>query len=260
MHFRSLFAAAFSLATYSFVVTSAQKSGSSNGLEIVATAAFLEQNTFGHVVNGEKNTLTVTVENKSDRKVTLLNVAGALLHPDSNAILKNLTSQKYGVPLVGNNKIQFSYTFYSEFKPGDYRLNIWVEHTSETENQKVEAFDSIITIVDPALSIFDFKLLSTYAIVAAFFGGLCYLAYSTFFPQTKKSRSKKIPAVSASSPTGTVTATGAGGYQEEWIPEHHLRKPKSSKKQANAASGTSGDELSPAETSGTEGRRRKGKK
>ena len=102
--------------------------------------------------------------------------------------------------------------------------------------------------------------LSTYAIVAAFFGGLCYLAYSTFFPQTKKSRSKKIPAVSVSSPTATVTATGAGGYQEEWIPEHHLRKPKSSKKQAAATSGTSGDELSPAETSGTEGKRRKGKK
>jgi hypothetical protein len=91
-------------------------------------------------------------------------------------------------------------------------------------------------------------------------GGLCYLAYSTFVPQIKKSRSKKTQAVSVSSPVGAATATGAGGYQEEWIPEHHLRKSKSSKKQAVAASGTSGDELSPAETSGTEGKRRKGKK
>jgi len=260
MHFGSLFATAFSLAAYSFVVTSAQKSGDSNGPEIVATAAFSEQNTFSHVVNGEKNTLTVTVENKSDRKVTLLNVAGALLHPDTNAILKNLTSLKYDVPLLENKKMQLPYTFHSEYRPGDHRLNIWIEHTSETENQKVEVYDSIITIVDPALSIFDFKLLTTYAIVAAFFGGLCYLAYTTFFPQAKKSRSKKTPTVTVSSPTGTVTATGAGGYQEEWIPEHHLRKPKSSKKQAAAASGTSGDELSPAETSGTEGKRRKSKK
>jgi len=260
MLFGRLFTAAFSLATYSFVITSAQKSGDSNGPDIIATAAFLEQNAFGHVVNGEKNTLTVTVENKLDRKVTLINVAGALLHPDSNAVLKNLTSLKYDVPLLENKKMQLPYTFYSEFRPGDYRLNVWVEHKSEKENQRVEAYDSIVTIVDPALSIFDFKLLSTYAIVAAFFGGLCYLAYLTLFPQAKKSRSKKIPAVSVSTPTGTVTATGAGGYQEEWIPEHHLRKPKSSKKQAAAASGPSGDELSPAETSGTEGRRRKGKK
>ena len=41
-------------------------------------------------MNGEKNTLMVTVENKSDRNVTLLNVAGALLHPDTNAVLKNV--------------------------------------------------------------------------------------------------------------------------------------------------------------------------
>jgi len=260
MRFGSLFSTAFSLAAYSFVVTSAQKSGDSNGPEIVATAAFLKENTFNHVVNGEKNTLTVTVENKLDREVTLLNVAGALLHPDTNAVLKNLTILKYDVPLLENKKIQLPYTFHSEFRPGDHRLNIWVEHTSETENQRVEVYDSIVTIVDPALSILDFKLLSTYAIVVAFFGGLCYIAYSTYFPQAKKSRSKKIPAVTVSSPTGPVTATGAGGYQEEWIPEHHLRKSKSSKKQAAAASGTSGDELSPAETSGTEGKRRKGKK
>lgn len=41
-------------------------------------------------MNGEKNTLTVTVENKSDRKVSLLNVAGALFHPDTDDVLKNV--------------------------------------------------------------------------------------------------------------------------------------------------------------------------
>ena len=104
------------------------------------------------------------------------------------------------------------------------------------------------------------RSLTTYAIVAAFFGGLCYLAYLTYFPQTKNSRSKRTPAVPVSSTSSAVTSTGTGGYEEEWIPEHHLRKSKSSKKQAGAASGTSADELSPAETSGTEGKRRKGKK
>jgi len=258
MRFGSLITTAFTLATYSFVVASAQNSRENNGPEIVATAAFPDTNTFNHVVNGGKNALIVTVENKSDRNVTLLNIAGALLHPDTNAVLKNLTSVKYGVPLLENKKVRLPYTFHSEFKPGDHRLNIWVEHTTEGEQQRVEAYDSIVTIVDPALSIFDFKLLSTYAIVTAFLGGLGYLAYSTFVPQTKKTRSKRTPAVSISAPAGV--ATGAGGYQEEWIPEHHLRKSKSSKKQASATSGTSGDELSPTETSGTEGKKRKGKR
>ena len=90
------------------------------------------------------------------------------------------------------------------------------------------------------------------------FGGLAYFAYLSFVPQPKKSRTK--PTVSSvSAPTGTVTATGAGGYSEEWIPVHHLKKGKS-KKDTGLTSGTSGDELSGAELSGTEGKRRKGRK
>lgn len=110
------------------------------------------------------------------------------------------------------------------------------------------------------LSNLELVSLSTYAIVASFLAGLCYLAYSTFVPQSKKFRSKKTPAASTSSPASAATATGAAGYQEEWIPEHHLRKSKSSKKQAGGVSGTSGDELSQTETGGTEGKRRKSRK
>ena len=66
--------------------------------------------------------------------------------------------------------------------------------------------------------------ISTYLIVAGILGGLGYYAYLTFVPQPKK---RKTPTVSA--PVSNVTATGAGGYQEEWIPEHHLKKPKAKK-------------------------------
>ncbi|CAA7266917.1 unnamed protein product [Cyclocybe aegerita] len=254
MRFATLFGSALALAASVFASTT-----ESTAPEVVATAAFPETNAFNHVVNGEKNLLTVSVENKSDRNVTLVNIAGALLHPDTNAVLKNLTVVKYGVPLFESVKLQIPYSFYSEFKPGDHRLNIWLEHSSEDGTHKVEVYDSIVTVVDPDFSIFDLKLLSTYAIVAAILGGLSYLAYRTFVPQTKKPRGKKVSAPSVSAPVGTVTATGAGGYQEEWIPEHHLRKGKSSKKQG-ATSGTSGDELSTAEATATEGKKKKGKK
>ena len=94
--------------------------------------------------------------------------------------------------------------------------------------------------------------LSTYLIVTGILGGLGYYTYLTLAPQPKKR--KTVPVVSA--PVGTVTATGAGGYQEEWIPEHHLKK---SKKAKASGAATSGDETSGIE-SGTEGRKRKGKK
>lgn len=94
-----------------------------------------------------------------------------------------------------------------------------------------------------------FISLSTYFIVAAFLGGLTYLAYLSFVPQTRKPRKLVVSA-----PTGPVTAAGAGGYQEEWIPDHHLKKTKSSKKGGVVSSG---DELSGGES---DAKKRKGKK
>jgi hypothetical protein len=90
-------------------------------------------------------------------------------------------------------------------------------------------------------------------------GGLSYLAYLTYIPQTKATRTKpKTSEISA--PVGTVTATGAGGFEESWIPEHHFKKPKAvnrKKSGANAGAVSSGDELSNTETSGTEGSKKK---
>ncbi|GLB40502.1 putative signal sequence receptor alpha chain [Lyophyllum shimeji] len=221
--------------------------------DVAVTATFAEANPFGHVVNGERNTLSLSVENKSGRNITLVNVAGSVHHPETHRLIKNLTTTKYGVPLMDGIKIQVPYAFYSEFKPGDLRLNVWLEHSLDDGSKyRVPAYDSVVTIVEPEISIFDFKLISTYLMVAAIFGGLSYLAYLNFVPQ-KKSRGKKTGAQSVSAPVGTVTASGAGGYQEEWIPEHHLKK-------AKKASGPSGDELSGSELSGTETRRRKGRK
>ena len=72
-------------------------------------------------------------------------------------------------------------------------------------------------------------------------GGLGYFAYIQFFPRAKKSRKAAAPPKAAiSSPVGKVTATGSGGYEEEWIPEHHLKKTRAGKRGQGAAS--SGDE------------------
>lgn len=76
-------------------------------------------------------------------------------------------------------------------------------------------------------------------VVSALLGSVAYFAYLSFFPQ------KKTRKTAVSAPVGTVTASTAGGYQEEWIPEHHIKKSKSGKKKGGA---TSGDETSGAES------------
>ncbi|KAJ3828459.1 hypothetical protein EV361DRAFT_1003182 [Lentinula raphanica] len=218
--------------------------------QFVAAAAWPETNPFGHVVNGEKNTIGVLVENRLNRNTTLLNVAGAFYQPETDVLVRNLSAMAFNLELIDGVKLQLPYAFFSEFKPGELRLTVWVDHLDEGEKQRVIAYDSIVTIVEPEGSWFDFKLLSTYLVVSGLLGVLGYIAYLSFVPQPKRTRKAAVSA-----PVGTVTATGAGGYQEEWIPSHHLRK---NKKKSGVAS--SGDELSGAETSGTEGKRRKGKK
>ncbi|KAF7331612.1 hypothetical protein MKEN_00040800 [Mycena kentingensis (nom. inval.)] len=207
---------------------------------VVVSASFPESNLFGHIVNGEKNTINLAVENKSGKNVTLLSVGGAVLNADTETLVKNLTAMTFKVPLVDNVRMQVPFIFYSEYVPGDIRLNIWLDHTLEGETVRVEAFDSVVTVVEPEVSIFDFKMISTYLMTIALLGGLGYVALLTFGP--KPSRKGKKRVVDVSSPVGAVTATGAGGYQEEWIPEHHKRKPKAARTKSGTL--TSGDEFS----------------
>ncbi|KAK7044158.1 Increased recombination centers protein 22 [Paramarasmius palmivorus] len=210
---------------------------------VAATAQWPDNNPFGHVVNGERNTLSVLVENKSNKNVTLLTVGGSILQPETDKLIRNLTTLTYGIDLLEGVKLQLPYSFYSEFKTGDLRLNLWLEHLTDNEKYRVEVLNSIVTIVEPEGSWFDIKLFITYLITAAFIGGLGYVAYLSFAPQPKlKPKKSKI-----SEPV-EVTATGAGGYQEEWIPEHHIKKAK----KAPGSKATSGDELSGGETSGAE--------
>ena len=92
---------------------------------------------------------------------------------------------------------------------------------------------------------------TTYLIVIGILGGAGYLAFLSLFPKPKSKR----PKVAAPPDTPIpITATGSGGYEEEWIPEHHLKK-------AKKGTITSDADTSGGEASGKEGpRRRKGRK
>jgi len=218
---------------------------------LAVTASFPEDNPFGHVINGEMNKLLLAIENRTGKNVTVLTVAGEFLDPTTEQLIKTANNLTYGVDLPDKARIQLPYSFYSEFKPGDIKLGVWLDHVVDGERNKISAFESIVTVVEPELSIFDFKLLSTYVMVLAILGGLGYVAYLSFIPQSKPKKTAPIPT-----PASTVTATGAGGYQEEWVPEHHLRKTKARKVRGVVSSGDEQSGVSGAEVSGTEGKRR----
>ncbi|KAL1697046.1 hypothetical protein GGG16DRAFT_84667 [Schizophyllum commune] len=227
-----------------------QKTFTVTGPLVAVSAFWPEENPFGQIVNGEKNLLVINVENKSDKNVTLLNIAGSVNKPDSGALIRNLTTFPYGVSLVESVGLKLPYEFFSECT-GDIRLNVWLDYAADDTVYRVSAFEDIVQVVEPELSFFDFKLWTTYLIVAGILGTAGYFTYLSYAPPPKRQRTKKS---SVSTPV-SVTATGAGGYQEEWVPEHHLKKTKAGRKGP-----ASGDELSGGETSGAEGKKRKGRK
>jgi len=219
--------------------------------ELKVTGSFSSDNPFGHVVNGERNVINLLVENHTKRNVTLLSVAGAFHHPETDRVLKNTPTVKFTAEVLEGTEVPIQYPFYSQFKPGDIKLKIWLEVSDETQ-YRVSAYDSIVTIVEAEISLLDWQLWVTYLIVFGFLGGGGYLAYLSYFPKSKKPR---VAAPTGASAPGSIAATSSGGYEEEWIPEHHLKRAKKS------GVATSDVETSGGEVSGKEGpRRRKGRK
>jgi len=219
--------------------------------ELKVTGSFSSDNPFGHVVNGELNIINLFIENNTKRNVTLVSIAGSFHHTETDRLLKNTTAVKPGIKLPMGIKLPIQYPFFSQFKPGDIRLKVWLDVVDETQ-YRVSAYDSIVTIVEPELSLLDWQLWTTYLIVLGIIGGACYFTFLSFFPKSKRPRVTVPPQVSVPS---AIATTSSGGYEEDWIPENHLKKTKKS------GAITSDAETSGAETSGREGpRRRKGRK
>lgn len=58
--------------------------------------------------------MVITVENKSGRNTTLLNIGGAFVHPDTNALLKNVSTFSKAI----DRWVRFN-------ADADYHVEIW---------------------------------------------------------------------------------------------------------------------------------------
>lgn len=85
-----------------------------------------------------------------------------------------------------------------------------------------------------------------YLVLTAAFGGTLYFVYKTWiealFPQAKRAprtpkKAKKAAEADATvSGSESATATGSGkGYDESWIPEHHINRPGAKRAKSGAS-------------------------
>ncbi|KAG8961547.1 hypothetical protein FRC03_005268 [Tulasnella sp. 419] len=212
--------------------------------EIVATAGFITPDEQSSIVNGRRNAMSLTIENKSDLNVTLVSAASSFHHPETQALIKNGTELKYGVTLISGASTMLPYGFHSETKPQDVLLKVWinVNDGSPSGPFPVMAYESIVPVIEPPKGWFDLPLLFAYLVIGAILGGSGYFVYTANAPQGKKVKKSQVSA-----PVGKVTAsTATGSYEEEWIPAHHLKTAK----KVDGAVSSSGDESGPEKRKG----------
>ena len=89
-------------------------------------------------------------------------VAGRLMAPDPKtggetfAVVRNLTTSKYGITIPAGEKNSVAYNFATELHPQDLRLSLVAMIASENGTiYSLPAYSETVSIVEPDLSIFD---------------------------------------------------------------------------------------------------------
>ncbi|CAG8651757.1 6329_t:CDS:2, partial [Cetraspora pellucida] len=194
--------------------------------ETVEITGEFTDNPFSQVVNGQKNTVKLIFDNKGTLNYTINLIGGALVNKDNpNEIYRNLTAVKYSIKAPSMDHVEFPYYFYAEFPPQELDIILFVFFSDDDKRQfRGVGYNGTVTIVDPEHSLFDLQLIFLYVLLFGMVSGIGYMIFQAFFGGVKAKKSKKRPVVK---PEDVTTGTSSS-YDENWIPEHHLKQPRAS--------------------------------
>lgn len=186
------------------------------------------------VKNGQANRVvfTITTPRGTDRALAIESVTGAFLDParpegHKRHVLRNMTTTKLRDVTVhqpNGQPLQLPYNFFSEFKPQklDVEFRASVIDQSSSAKYNMQLYRGSVVVEEPKQSLFDLQLLSVYAIMLAFTGGVAYMLYQMYLEPLVRSKAAKRKEAKHATPKVPVTAaTGKNGksYDEDWIPE-----------------------------------------
>ncbi|CAG8532197.1 3580_t:CDS:2 [Diversispora eburnea] len=179
-------------------------------------------NPFKHVVNGQKNAVKFTFDNKGEESYTINLIGGALFNKDNlDQIVQNISYARFATPVPAMDHVDISYNFYAEFKPQEYELVLYVLFVDKDKKQfKGVGFNETVTIVDPDQSIFDLQLIFLYLILSGFALGTGYMIFQAFFGGAKTRKGKKRPTKRSVDDPAAGISTSSDKYDEAWIPDH----------------------------------------
>lgn len=221
--------------------------------DVDVSVKFPDSNPFGRVYNGHSNNLLqIHVSNHAPEPIVVNRIYGQYRDLSKRQkVIRNTTSLRLSQPVQpgGLPSPLINYAFHSENKIGEVNLRVWIDYLDAKNSlHSVLAFDDTVTVEEPPSSWFDLQLLSLYLILGSLFSFVGYQLYKSYFGSSlKKHKRSSVPvagtAKARSTPATPIKslADGDKAYEDDWIPEHHLRQRKSGAKGGNT-SATSGDE------------------
>ncbi|RDW87279.1 hypothetical protein BP5796_02973 [Coleophoma crateriformis] len=237
-------------------------------LNVQAAASFPQSEVFGvKLINGHATQALVEIHNGETEPVQLAVIGGNLqstlplgpgVHP-SAAIVRNLTTRSYDVAIPAGETVSFPYAFTTDLNPQDLKLSMIAVVSTQAGNvYQVHAYNSTVTVVEAATSIFDPQIIFLYLVLLGAFGGTLYFVYKTWietlFPQTRRGgkggeRAKRsslgtkkavdvkdqVSVLDADGPAVMSTGAAQKAYDESWIPQSHINRPTAKRVKSGAS-------------------------
>ncbi|KAJ3333874.1 SWI/SNF and RSC complex subunit Ssr1 [Blyttiomyces sp. JEL0837] len=203
-----------------------------NGVQETSTDLFFTHvfpnNPLKLVRSGEQTELLIGVKNVGASTQTLFSVSGSLTSPKNFSIpLRNVTAQRYSLPLEPKQEATVPFRFAAEMEPQDIGLVVFVDYFDNDEMpHRVIAYQDVIT-VSAADSTFDLAGISLLAILGGSGYFLFQYLYKAYFPE----RVVKKVRPSAAAIREEIEAR-KDVLSEEWIPEHVKKAEENARKSA----------------------------
>jgi hypothetical protein len=127
-------------------------------LNVDISTSFPQAEVFGvKLVNGHPTRAVLDVHNQETEAIQVLIVGGSLTtQSDEPQVLKNFTTQKYGVSIPAGEKETLTYSFATEMHPQDLRLNLAaVLQSAAGQIYTRQIYNETVSIVEAPISWFD---------------------------------------------------------------------------------------------------------
>ncbi|RPA93520.1 hypothetical protein L873DRAFT_51198 [Choiromyces venosus 120613-1] len=193
------------------------------------------------LVNGIPTHVSFNLVNFEASPIFVEAVGGSLWDAGKDVAVRNLTSKQLGgVEVAHGQKVEIPYEFVNEMHPREILLNLAVILRYEGEIVTVTAYNQAVAVVEAPTSLLDPQLLFLYLILTVIVAYSGYFVYNTWLasviPITKRTKSDAPKLVRPTSPLAQ-----SGKYDESWIPEHHIKKPTTSRAKSGVKNRKGGD-------------------